>query len=77
VDKYLNEVPEWAKMSKQDYKLMGEQMQARKWSANVWEQVAHELVWVLGMLEENPTSPKVWKQVFRVLNTYEEVVRNG
>jgi len=73
----MNEVPEWAKMSKQDYKLLNEQTQTRKWSANVWEQVAHELVWVLGMLEENPTSPKVWKKVFRVLNTYEEVVRNG
>ena len=68
--------PEWARMSKQDYKDAMDRLQTRQWSATVWEQVAHELVWAIGMLEENPTSPKVWRKVFNVLKTYEEVVRN-
>lgn len=45
VDKYQgNDIPEWSKMSKQDYKDKLEKLTARKWSANVWEQIAHELV---------------------------------
>lgn len=42
-----------------------------------WESITHELVYVLGLLEEDPTSPKNWKKVFRVLRVYEEMVRRG
>lgn len=48
-----------------------------EWSENVWEQCAHELVWAIGMLEDAPTSPKVWRKVFNVLRSYENLVRTG
>ena len=47
------------------------------WSEGLWEQMAHELVWVIGVLEEEPTSPKAWRKVFGVLKAYEELVRTG
>lgn len=61
MDKYNNE---WDMMSQ------------RKWSPSLWEQVAHELVWAVGLLEEDPTSPKAWRKMFNVLKTYETIVRN-
>ncbi len=48
-----------------------------KWGEPVWEQIAHELVWAIGLLEENPTSPKQWRRVFNVLQTYENAVRTN
>lgn len=45
------------------------------WGASVWRQMCSELVWVIGFLEENPTSPKAWKQVYRTLQTYERLER--
>lgn len=78
MDKYQgNDIPEWSKMSKQDYKDKLEKLTARKWSATVWEQIAHELVWAIGLLEENPTSPKAWRKMFNVLKVYENAVRNS
>lgn len=78
MDKYQgNDIPEWSKMSKQDYKDKLEKLTARKWSANVWEQIAHELVWAIGLLEENPTSPKAWRKMFNVLKVYENAVRHS
>lgn len=48
-----------------------------KWGEPVWEQVAHEMAWVIGLLEDNPTAPKNWKKVFRVLRTYENLCRDS
>lgn len=48
-----------------------------KWNEPVWEQVAHELVYVIGLLEEDPTYPKNWRKVFRVLRTYENLCRDS
>lgn len=48
-----------------------------KWTETVWEQCAHELVWAIGLLEENPTSPKAWRKVFNILKTYENLVRTN
>lgn len=48
-----------------------------KWAEPVWEQIAHELVWAIGLLEEEPTSPKQWRRVFNVLKTYENAVRTN
>jgi hypothetical protein len=48
-----------------------------KWGEPVWEQVAHEMAWVIGLLEDDPTSPKNWKKVFRVLRTYENLCRDS
>ncbi len=48
-----------------------------KWGEPVWEQIAHELVWAIGLLEEEPTSPKQWRRVFNVLQTYENAVRTN
>lgn len=49
----------------------------KKWGEPVWEQVAHELVYVIGLLEEDPTYPKNWRKVFRVLRTYENLCREN
>lgn len=51
--------------------------QMPKWGEPVWEQVAHEMAWVIGLLEDNPTAPKNWKKVFRVLRTYENLCRDS
>ena len=48
-----------------------------RWGEPVWEQVAHEMAWVIGLLEEDPTAPKNWKKVFRVLRTYENLCRDS
>ena len=48
-----------------------------KWGQPVWEQICHELVWGLGLLEQEPTSPKAWRKVFNVLKVYENAVRTG
>ncbi len=71
------DIPEWSKMSKQDYREKLEKLTSRKWSASMWEQITHELVWVIGLLEENPTSPKVWRKVFNTLKVYENLERNN
>lgn len=49
----------------------------RKWGEPVWEQVAHELAWVIGLLESDPTYPKHWKKVFNVLRSYENLCRDA
>ncbi len=54
-----------------------EKEKASKWSQALWEQIAHELVWAIGLLEEQPTSPKAWRKMFNVLQTYENAVRTN
>lgn len=54
-----------------------EKEKASKWSSSLWEQIAHELVWAIGLLEENPTSPKEWRRMFNVLQAYENAVRTS
>lgn len=44
-----------------------------KWGEGVWEQTCHELVWAIGLLESNPTSPKAWRKMFNVLKVYENL----
>lgn len=48
-----------------------------KWGQPVWEQICHELVWAIGVLEDDPTSPKAWRKMFNVLKVYENAVRTG
>lgn len=63
---------------KENYKNTHRNMpQKPKWGEPVWEQVAHEMAWVIGLLEDNPTAPKNWKKVFRVLRTYENLCRDS
>lgn len=66
------------KLKTEIMKLKKEQTQPQQlpqWTDTVWEQCAHELVWAVGLLEENPTSPKAWRKMFNILKTYEELVR--
>lgn len=92
MDKPNDKVPYWAK-SRKDYeaeisKIMAQQKNHAKplisfntansrWGEPVWEQVAHEMAWVIGLLEEDPTAPKNWKKVFRVMRTYENLCRDS
>ena len=48
-----------------------------KWAEPVWEQLCHELVWAVGVLEDSPTSPKAWRKMFNVLKVYENLARTG
>lgn len=91
MDKPNDKVPYWARKSREDYeselkKIMEQQRFSEKkkyhvpppkWNEPVWEQVAHELVYVIGLLEEDPTYPKNWRKVFRVLRTYENLCRDS
>lgn len=56
---------------------MKQQPTLPKWTDTVWEQCAHELVWAIGLIEENPTSPKAWRKMFNVLKTYENLTRTN
>ena len=90
MDNEKRKSPYWSK-SRSDYeseikKIMDRQKTAerktvhlppKKWGEPVWEQVAHELVYVIGLLEEDPTYPKNWRKVFRVLRTYENLCREN
>lgn len=92
MDNEKKKPPYWTK-SRSDYeaeikKIMAQQKESlrkktmheptsSKWGDAVWEQVAHELVYVIGLLEEDPTYPKNWRKVFRVLRTYENLCRDN
>lgn len=41
-----------------------------------WETVAHELAWVLGILEDDPNDLKTWRKVWNALKVYEGVAKS-
>lgn len=65
------------KKLKAESELKSRQATLPAWTETVWEQIAHELVWAIGLLEEEPTSPKVWRKMFNVLKSYENLVRTN
>lgn len=84
-NKYKN-YSEWMGKSSREYeveifnlhrKIKKLEVNQSKWADPVWEQIAHELVWAIGLIEENPTSPKAWRKMFNVLQTYENAVRTN
>ena len=41
-----------------------------------WETVAHELAWVLDLLEQDPNDLKTWRKVWTALKVYEGVAKS-
>lgn len=48
-----------------------------RWGQPVWEQIAHELVYGISIVEDNPTSPKAWRKLYNIIEVYENAVRTG
>ena len=42
---------------------------------NPWEDIAHELAWAIGVVEEEPFRIKSWHRLFNVLKRYEAICR--
>jgi hypothetical protein len=46
-------------------------------TVNEWEDVAHEMAWAIGIVEEEPYRIKSWNRLFNVMKRYEELCRKS
>lgn len=43
---------------------------------NPWKDIAHELVWAIGIVEDEPFRIKNWNQLWNVMKRYETLCRD-